>query len=97
MAIQTHILVPGAASPSKTNVTGPASSAEIVLGNRCIFLIVCDAALNLKFGVAGMSAAAATDMLIPANFPMTFDTSDLWSSVRVFGTGNAYILKLSKS
>lgn len=96
MAIQTHILVPGSASPTKTNVAG-ASSAEVVLGNRCIFLIVCDAALNLKFGVAGMGAAAATDMLIPANFPMTFDTSDLWSSVRIFGTGNAYILKLSKS
>lgn len=96
MAIQTHILVPGSASPSKTNVSA-ASSAEVVLGNRCIFLIVCDAALNLKFGNAGMSAAAATDMLIPANFPMTFDTSDLWSSVRIFGTGNAYILKLSKS
>lgn len=99
MAVQSHILVPGG-SPAVTATLGAtSSSAEIVLGKNCIFVIVCSAACQIKFGNTGMAAAAATDLLIPASVPMTFDTSDQFTSVRIFSTpgGNYSILKLAKS
>lgn len=99
MAVFSHILVPGGSPAITATLGAAASSAEIVLGNRCVFLLVCSAACQIKFGNTGMGAAAATDLLIPANVPMTFDTSDQFTSVRIFSTpgGNYSILKLTKS
>lgn len=91
-----------------------ASSAEIVLGNNQIFSIVAFAQavgtttnnINLKFGVSGMSAAAATDMGLPCGTPTSdaglqyFDTGDTFSSVRVFNNTaqivDVYICKMSR-
>jgi hypothetical protein len=99
MAVQSHILVPGG-SPAVTATLGAnASSAEIVLGKNCIFLVVCVAACQIKFGNTGMSAADATSQSIPSNYPMTFDTGDQFTSIRIFSTpGSLYsVLKLAKS
>lgn len=99
MAVQSHILVPGGAVPTTATLGATSSSAEIVLGKNCIFLVVCAAACQIKFGNSGMAAASATDQLIPSNYPMTFDTGDQFTSIRIFSTpGSLYsVLKLAKS
>lgn len=79
-------------------LTTVTSSAEIVLGNNQIFMIVAFANavqtttnnINLRFGQPGMSAATATDMGLPCGTPTSdasplfFDTGDSYTSIRIW-------------
>lgn len=101
MAVISAILSPAATSAKKTAALATVtSSAEIVLGNNTIFAINATGDITIKFGVAGMTAAAATDFRVPANTMQVFDTGNLYSSVRVFNLAatatDIYIQPLSK-
>lgn len=84
---------------TKSTLTA-ASSAEIVLGNECIFIIVADQDAFLKVGNSGMGAAANTDLYLPAKVPQIFDMGSHTDRVRVFAAGtsaNIYITRVSRS
>lgn len=115
MATPLFVPVPTSASGGVENVTkqaigAGASGAEIVLGNRQIFSIVAIAAataaaplnINVKFGVAGLSAAANTDMGLPFGTVFQFDTGEEFSSIRVFCNSTTagcdlYVCKLTRT
>lgn len=99
MAVFASVFVPSG-EPAVTATLAGASSAEIVLGTNRIFKISATGASNvlaIKFGNAGMGAAAATDYVLPPNTESFFDTGDAYSSIRIFGTGTYSIQKLSRS
>lgn len=76
------------------------SSAEQAVGGGK-FVVVGDTAFTIRFGRAGMAAADATDLLIPANQLVTFDLLTQFTSFRAFNTASAataniYWLRLSQ-
>jgi hypothetical protein len=83
-----------------TAVSANASTAEIVIGFRYIFSIICDSDMHVKWGVSGMAAATASNFLIPAKMLVTMDMGESFDRVRVFtatgATGNIYILPLTR-
>jgi len=98
MAVVSAILVFSGEPCQNATIGAAASTGEIVLGKNAIFAINATADINIKFGNAGMAAAAATDYRIPANQQTTLDTSDTFDRIRVFSTpgGNLSVQKLSR-
>jgi hypothetical protein len=77
------------------------STAEIALGPNRIFAINADQDITIKFGNAGMTAAAGTEYRIPANQQTTFDTGANVNSIRLWNlaatNANIYIILLSRN
>lgn len=111
MPVFNHFPVPKSASGGIENVTQQsigtgASGAEIAIGPRQYFMITAFATTTptgasnicLKFGAAGLSAAAATDMGLPVSgpgfsvAPVIFGMGDEFSSIRVFNNTSATVL-----
>jgi hypothetical protein len=102
MAVFSAILIPGGAGATKVAaLASGTSSAETLVGQNQIFAINATKDITVKFGVAGMSAAAATDFRVPANSTMTFDMGHPFTHVRVFNLDAAavdvYILPLCRN
>ena len=99
MAVLAATLVPAGELCVSATLGAATSSAEIVLGTNRIFVINATADVNIRFGNAGMVAAAATDYRIPSGQQITFDTGDAFGSIRIFSTPGAtyFIQKLSRS
>lgn len=94
MAIFTSIFVPvgGSTTGSTTadlngTVTSAASSAEIVLGRYQLFAINANGDINIRFGNAGMPAAAATDYRIPNSTTAVYQVPEQWDRCRIYNTG----------
>lgn len=94
MAIYTSIFVPvgGSTAGSTTadingTVLAATSSAEIVLSRYQLFAINANGDINIRFGSAGMPAAAATDFRIPANVVATYQVPQQWDRFRLFNNG----------
>jgi uncharacterized cupredoxin-like copper-binding protein len=100
-AVFDAILVPAQRAPVKIAAlaTGT-SSTEQAFGNNEIIAINATSDVSVKFGPAGLGAAAATDFRIPSGTTMVFDLGRQWTSVRFWnlGAGNTdiYIMVLSK-
>jgi hypothetical protein len=111
MAVFQHVYVPTSASGGVQNTTTATlttgtSSAEIVLGQRQLFMVTAFAQatgtttnnLNLRFGTSGMSAATVADMGLPINgptfsvLPMVFDTGEEFDRIRIFNNSTASIV-----
>lgn len=65
------------------------------------FAINADQDITIKFGTAGMAAAAATDFRIPANQTYVYDLGRNFDRVRVFNlssttAANIFIQPLSR-
>lgn len=75
-----------------------ASSSEIVLGNNVTFVVWGTQQINVRYGPAGLGAAAATDFGIPANTMVITDTGEEFKSIRVFNNGasaaDVYVMRL---
>ena len=110
MATPSIIPVPKSGSGGIENVTTQTistgtSGAEIALGPRQIFMLTAFAAsapaglenICLKFGPAGLGAAAATDMGLPCSSPsagsapIVFGTGDEFTSIRVYNNTSASV------
>ena len=92
MATLDAILVMGQ-SPNRVlaALAADTSSTEQLLGSNTIFAVVADDAFHIKFGKTGMTVAAATDFLIPANTIVIFDTGSAFTHVRIFNDTTAAI------
>jgi hypothetical protein len=81
-----HEPLPGAGA--QITVPNASSSAEVDLsafiGRRLIF--VASVKTHIRAGVAGLAAAATTDVWIPAEVPVKFKVTAARSRVRVYGT-----------
>lgn len=92
--------VPSGEAATTTIGTG-ASTAEIVLGVNALFAVstVGTTASFIKFGNAGMAAAAATDFQLPPNSLTYFDTGAAFDRIRIFDAATAThsVQKLSRS
>ena len=66
---------------------------------RALFAIQASAAINIRFGNAGMSNATVADWQIPGGAVQEFDLSDQWDRIRIFSTAGAtvWILPLYRS
>lgn len=100
MAIQSAILsISGELCNKTAALANGASTAEIILGPDCIFVINATKDMTIRFGTSGMPAAAATDYRVPANQQTTFYTS-VFDRIRVFNVdtaaGDVYVQKLSR-
>jgi hypothetical protein len=91
MAIYTSIFVPvggstAGATTADINATlaTVTSSAEIVLGRYQLFAINANGDINIRFGGAGMPAAAATDFRIPNGVVATYQVPVQWDRMRIF-------------
>jgi hypothetical protein len=98
MAIYTSIFVPvgGSTAGSTTadlngTVTTTASSGEIVLNRYQLFAINANGDINIRFGNAGMPAAAATDFRIPSGIIATYQVPANWDRFRIFNPGGTTI------
>lgn len=110
MIISGNYAVPKSASGGIENVTKAspttgASTAEIAIGPRQLFMLSAFAAttptglsnINLKFGPAGLSAAANTDIGLPISgpgfsvSPTFWETGDEFTSIRVFNNTSATV------
>jgi len=95
MAVFASILAPASASGGVNDVQNAtvtaASSAEIVIGFRAIVRFSNGAVgvANIKFGVSGMGAAAATDHILGTNQYQDFDMGEEFDRVRIFAAGTA--------
>jgi hypothetical protein len=99
MAVQTFVPTFSGDAVVTATLGAAASTAEIVLGIQQLFLISSAGDFHVKFGNAGMAAAAATDFLFPANTVQTLYTGDHTDRIRVFSTagGTYWIQKLDRS
>lgn len=118
MVISGNFICPKSGSGGIENVTVQSpttgtSGAEITIGVRQYFMITAFAlttptgasSIHLKFGPAGLSAAAATDMALPVSgpgfsvAPMLFYTGDEFASIRIFNntsaTVNIYVMPVN--
>jgi hypothetical protein len=98
MAIYTSIFVPvgGSTAGSSTadlngTVTTASSSSEIVLNAYQLFAINANGDINIRFGNAGMPAAAATDFRIPNGVIATYQVPKQWDRMRIFNPGGSTI------
>ncbi len=73
-------------------VTTGASSAAVAPGVNTLIFITATGAYHIKFGVAGIAAASASDLYIPANaVPDAWEFTDQCTSFRVFNPGGSTI------
>jgi hypothetical protein len=89
MAIFTSIFIPvGGGSASTPDVSATlatvTSSAEIVLNRYSIFAFNANGDTNIRFGNAGMPAAAATDFRIPSGVIAVYQVPAQWDRMRIF-------------
>lgn len=98
MATFTSIFTPkggstGASTTSDINgtIATVTSSAEIVLNRYTIFAINATGDVNIRFGNAGMPAAAATDFRIPAGVVATYQIPAQYDRIRLFNAGGGTI------
>jgi hypothetical protein len=99
MAVFAATPVPAGELCVSATLAAAGASAEIVLGTNRLFKINATGDINIRFGNAGMVAAAATDYRVPGNTEQIWDTGDAFGSVRLFSTPGAtyFIQKLSRS
>lgn len=98
MAVLDSILIPGAERGVHLNdIAATTASALQTVGKNFIFTIVCVQAVTIRFGGG---TADATDYLIPANTPHTFDLGERYTSFSVFNTAgtttDVHYLRLSQ-
>jgi hypothetical protein len=74
-----------AATTASLNAT--TSTADITIGKDRKFAIVATAAFNVKMGMAGQSAAAATDFEFPGAQVYTLATNSAADSIRIYNPG----------
>lgn len=98
MAVFTAIFSPvgGSTSTAATadlngTVTNGTSSAEIVLNRYTLFAINATGDVNIRFGNAGMPAAAATDFRIPSGVIATYAIPAQYDRIRLFNNGASAI------
>jgi hypothetical protein len=90
MAVLAAILLPGQDPDIKVaGLAATTSTAEQLLGKNKLFAINATQDICIKFGVTGMSAAAATNFRIPANQTAVFDTGEAFTHIRVFNLGSS--------
>jgi hypothetical protein len=90
MATFLTYAVPSGAAATTAAGTG-ASTGEIVLYKNALFLfsVTGSTGANIKFGNAGMPAAAATDFLVPNGTVVQFDLGTAYDRIRVFAAATA--------
>lgn len=98
MATYASIFIPvgGSTAGSTTadlngTVGGTSSSTEIVLGAYQLFAINANGDINIRFGNAGMPAAAATDFRIPNGVIATYQVPKQWDRFRIYNPGSGSI------
>lgn len=98
MAIFTAIFTPkgGSTAGSTTadlsgTVSNGASSGEIVLNAYTIFAFNANGDANIRFGNAGMPAAANTDFRIPGGIVVTYQVPKYCDRIRIFNNGGSSI------
>lgn len=98
MATFSSIFVPAGASTSGSTtadkngtIATVTSSAEIVLGRYQIFAINATGDINIRFGNAGMPAAAATDFRIPSGVIATYQIPAQYDRFRLYNAGGGTI------
>jgi hypothetical protein len=98
MAIFNSIFVPvggSTASASTADLNGTittvTSSGEIVLGRYQLFAINANGDVNIRFGNAGMPAAAATDFRIPNGIVVTYQIPAQYDRFRLYNAGGSTI------
>lgn len=91
MATFSSIFVPvgGSTASSATadlsaSITTLTSTGEIVLNRYTIFAINGNGDLNIRFGNAGMPAAAATDFRIPNGVVATYQIPAQYDRIRLY-------------
>lgn len=111
MIISGNFIVPKSGSGGIENVTTQtittgASGAEIALGPRQLFVVTAFAQaagtttnnINIKFGPAGLGAAAVTDMGFPISgptfsvAPILLGTGEEFNSIRIFNNSTASVV-----
>src|SRR5581483_3464364 len=101
MAIFSAILTPSDTTAIKVAALATTTiSSEQALGTNVVFAINADQDITIKFGIAGMAAAATTDFRIPQNQTFTFFTGRNFDRIRVFNqsgstAANVYIQPLT--
>lgn len=98
MAVFTSILSPAGGSTASSatadkngSITTVTSTAEIVLGRYQLFAINATGDVNIRFGNAGMPAAAATDFRIPSGVVATYAMTNQYDRIRLFNNGASSI------
>lgn len=73
-------------------ISAAGNSGKIVIGANHIIRIAASAAINVRFGAqATITAAGATDILVPANSPELFDPGYLNDAIWIFSTPGASV------
>jgi hypothetical protein len=71
---------------------GTTSTAELLAGQSYqMFAINATGDINIRFGNAGMPAAAATDFRIPANQTATYQLNRNHDRIRIFNPGGTSV------
>lgn len=98
MAVFTGIFSPvgGSTSTAATadqsaTIATVTSTGEIVLNRYTIFAINATGDVNIRFGNAGMPAAAATDFRIPNGVVATYAIPAQYDRFRLFNAGASTI------
>lgn len=98
MATLDAVFIP-ANDSSSASLGATTSTAEIVVGKNRIIVISAAVDCTVKFGLAGMGAAALTDIPVWAKTYQRFDTGE-FDRIRVFnttaGAGQYYVYALCK-
>lgn len=66
------------------SLTTGTGTAEIVLGPFQMFAFNANGDINIRFGNAGMPAAAATDFRVPGGVVATYQCNRQHTSIRLF-------------
>ena len=73
-------------------ISAAGNSGKISVGNNRIIRICASAAINVRFGQsATITAAGATDLLVPAASPELFDVGYINDSIWIFSTPGATV------
>jgi hypothetical protein len=97
MAIFTSIFVPvggGSTTTADSSATlaTVTSSGEIVLNRYSIFAFNANGDTNIRFGNAGMPAAAATDFRIPSGVIAVYQVPQQWDRMRIFNPTGSNVI-----
>lgn len=67
------------------------SSAAIVIGTRKKFILTVDGDFNIKRGLVGVGAAAATDGLMTAGSYTMMSASKAWDRIRIYNPNGSAV------
>lgn len=92
MATFDAVFVPAKQRGTKIAALGATtSSTEQAICRNCIVAITATGAYHIRWGQTGMSAADATDFLVPEGVVFQWDASREWTFFRVFNPAGAAI------